>query len=436
MPEPKRADAAKPKRAPPPRGKAGTDDVLQEANRRLLMAALRANEERDAQAELATAMRELLERGGAGDQQLRSEVELLRTITTNVSSALVLLDARGFPIFINPAAEAMFGYSLSEVAGTLFHLAVHYQHPDGRIFLVEECAVEGAIAAQISLNDHRDIYVRKDGSFLPVRCDVAVLQLAGLRVGTVLEIRDRTAEARAEEAKRDFVALIAHDLRTPLTSVQGHVQLLQRRLIRDGGSGPGQLESLQAIAQAAQRMNVMIQELLDASRLESGVVPLSRAPIDISALVTLGVEHLASAEERARVTVHTSVPAVIAFGDGQRIERVVANLLSNALKYSPPDAPVRVEVQRGDSEAIVVVRDRGAGIPKDRLPLLFQRFARLEHPHADPGGVGLGLYIARLIVEAHGGRVWAESEIGQGTTIGFAIRLDVSDRASAEPGGD
>ena len=427
MPQPKRDDSAKPKDRPPHRADTGTDDALQEANRRLLMAALRANEERDAQAALAGAMREMLEKGGVGDQQLRSEIELLRAITTNVSSALVLLDARGHAIFINPAAQAMFGYGLSELEGTSFHFAVHHHHRDGRPFSVEECAVEGAIAAQTSLHDHRDVYVRKNGTFLPVRCDIAVLQLAGLRVGTVLEIRDRSAEASAEEAKQDFVALIAHDLRTPLTSVQGHVQLLKRRLTRDGRGQPGELDNLEAIAQAARRMNVMIQELLDASRLESGIVPLSRAPIDISALVDLVVEQLASAEERARVTVHTSAPAVIAFADSPRMERVVANLLSNALKYSPPDAPVRVDVRRGDGEAMVVVLDRGAGIPEDRLPLLFQRFARLERPHADPGGVGLGLYIARLIVEAHGGRVWADSEVGKGSRIGVAVPLDVSD---------
>jgi len=433
MPQPKRAGSAKPRHAPPYRADTGTDDGLQEANRRLLMSALAANEERDALAALAAAMREMLEKGGVGDQQLRSEIELLRTITTNVSSALVLLDARGHPIFVNPAGQAMFGYGLGELEGTPFHLAVHHHHPDGRPFPVEDCAVEGAIGAEMPLRDHLDVYVRKDGTFLPVRCDRAVLRLAGLRVGIVLELRDRSVEARAEEAKRDFVALIAHDLRTPLTSVQGHVQLLQRRLTRDGGSEPGELENLEAIEQAARRMDVMIQELLDASRLESGVVPLHRAPADIAALVTLVVEQLGSAEERARVTVRTPTPAIIAFADSPRLDRVIVNLLSNALKYSPPDAPVRIDVRRGDDEAIVVVLDRGAGIPSDRLPLLFQRFARLERPHADPGGVGLGLYIARLIVEAHGGRVWAESEIGAGSTIGFAIPLHVSDPGASRP---
>lgn len=436
MPQPKGDGPAEPDRSPTHHPDTGTDDALQEANRRLLMAALAANEERDALAALAAAMREMLEKGGVGDQQLRSEIELLRSITANVSSALVLLDARGYPIFINPAGQTMFGYGLTELEGTSFHLAVHHHYPDGRPFSVEDCTVEGAIEADEPLRDHLDAYVRKDGTFLPVRCDRAVLRLAGLRVGIVLEFRDRSAEARAEEAKRDFVALIAHDLRTPLTSVQGHVQLLQRRLIRDGGSEPGEPENLEAIAQAARRMDLMIQELLDASRLESGIVPLHRAPVDISALVALVVEQLAAGVERARVTVRTSTPAVIAFADGPRLERVVVNLLSNALKYSPPTGPVRVDVRRGDGEAIVEVVDRGAGIPSDRLPLLFQRFARLERPHPDPGGVGLGLYIARLIAEAHGGRVWAESEVGTGSTIGFAIPLDVSDRASAEQRGD
>lgn len=181
---------------PPP---TGPEDALREANRRLLLAALEANEERDSQVALATAMRELLEKGDAGDLELRSEVELLRTITANVSSALLLLDVRSHPLFMNPAAEAMFGYRLTETRDAPFHEAVHHRHPDGRPFPIEECPIHAAITKGTSLHGHRAVFIRKDGALLPVACNVTPLQLAGREVGAVLEVRDRSVEARAEE---------------------------------------------------------------------------------------------------------------------------------------------------------------------------------------------------------------------------------------------
>lgn len=429
MPQHKQDGPATPKHAPP-HPKVGSDDVLREANRRLLEASLKANEERDAQTALATAMRELLGRGDAGDPALRSEVELLRSITANVSVGLVLLDEGSHPIFINSAAEALFGYTLSEIRDVPFHESVHHHHPDGRPFPLDECVIASAIGTQSSLRQHRDVFVRKDGAFFPVSCDVSPLEIAGKRLGAVLEVGDRSAEAQAEGAKRDLVALIAHDLRTPLASVQGHVQLLRRRASRDSGRDPSEVQSLESIAQGALRMNAMIQELLDASLLESGVVPLSPVPVDITTLVALVVAQLSSTGERERVHVE-STPAIIASADKQRIERVTANLLSNALKYSPPHEPVHIDVRRSAGEAVVTVADRGPGIPTEQLPMLFQRFVRVERAQPDPGGFGLGLYIARLIVEAHGGRIWAESRVGSGSTIGFAVPLDVSDAAEA-----
>ena len=430
MPEGKGDSGARQEGAPA-RKRIGPDDALREANRRLLLAALKADEERDAQTALATAMRELLGRGDADEQAIRTEVKLLRTITANTSSALLLLDARSHPLFINPAGETLFGYRLTEIKDVPFHDTVHHHHSDGTPFPIEGCAIAAAVTASTALHDERAVFICKDGTLLPVRCDVVPLQIGGQPLGAVLEVRDRSAEARAEEAKRDLVALIAHDLRTPLTSVQGHVQMLQRRVTSEGDSARWELPSLESIERAARRMEAMLQELLDASRLESGVVPLSRAPVDISELAARAAAQLTSAEDRERVTVDAPPSAVMAFADAGRIERVVANLIGNALKYSPAHAPLRVEIRRGEGEAVVAVIDRGPGIPADQLPLLFQRYVRLDRTRSDPdrpdpGGTGLGLYIARLIVEAHGGRIWAESEIGKGSTVAFSVPLDAS----------
>lgn len=222
--------------APLPRRQAKRDD-LQEANRRLLTAGLEASARADAQSSLASALRLLLEGRDEEEQGLRDEYQLLRSITDTLTSAVFLVDSSGDPIFVNPAAEAMFGYTLAEIARAPIHFAIHHHYPDGRPFPIEECAIETALTTRTPMRGHRDSFVRKDGTFLPVQCDIGLLAVGGQLLGAVLEIRDRSLEERAEEAKRDYVALIAHDLRTPLTAVRGQADLLQRRSKRSGSTG-------------------------------------------------------------------------------------------------------------------------------------------------------------------------------------------------------
>lgn len=418
--------------APLPRGQAKRDD-LREANRRLLKAGLEASAQAEAQTSLASALRLLLEGRDQKEQGLHEENQLLRSITDTVTSALFLVDSRAHPIFVNPAAEAMFGYTLAEIAHAPLHLAVHHHHPDGRPFPIEDCAVDTALTIRTPMRGHREVFVRKDGTFLEVQCDIGLLEIGGQRLGAVLEIRDRSLEERAEEAKRDYVALIAHDLRNPLTTVQGQAQALQRRSQRKGNSDSKDVESLAAIVANTQRMGAMIEDLLESSQLESGALLLRRRPIDLSRLAAEVVAQLPSVDERQRIRVLAPSPGPRVSADAARIERVLMNLLQNALKYSPADASVELEVRQGADEALVAVIDHGAGIPVDELPRLFQRFSRVGRAEAGPGGFGLGLYIARLIVEAHGGRVWAESEVGTGSKFGFALPSAAPSSAMAPP---
>jgi len=313
----------------------------------------------------------------------------------------------------------MFGSTLAEIAHSPIHVAIHHHYPDGRPFAIEDCVIETALTNRTPMRGHRDVFVRKDGTFLAVQCDIGPLEIAGERLGAVLEIRDRSVEERAEEAKRDYVALIAHDLRTPLTAARGQAELLQRRSKRRGDSDDG--GSFESIVANTRRMEAMIQDLIESSQLESGALLLRRTPIDLSRLATDVVAQVVAAEERHRIRIIAPAPGPRVFADAARIERVLMNLLQNALKYSAASAPIELEVRQAADEVVVSVTDHGAGIPVDLLPRLFQRFSRIRRGEADPGGFGLGLYIARLIVEAHGGRVWAESAVGSGSRIGFSL---------------
>jgi PAS domain S-box-containing protein len=404
---------------------------LREANRQLLQAGLEAGARADAQTSLASALRRLLENRDQEERGVHDELELLRSITDNVSVAVFLVDARAHPIYLNPAAEAMFGFTLSEIQDASMHQAVHHHHPDGRDFPPKDCLINTALHARTMLRDHEDVFVRKDGTFFPARCDVSPLGIGGSQLGAVWEVRDRTREARAEEAKREYVALIAHDLRTPLSALRGHAELLARRLRRDQGSNEDRLLSLDSIVASAQRMEAMIREIIESSHLESGALVLHRSPVHLSQLAAQ-VAAQVPPEERPRVEVIPAPGGPLVSVDRDRIERVLMNLLQNALKYSAPEAPVRIEVREDAREMVIAVIDRGVGIPAHELPEIFQRFVRAREAQARSDGFGLGLYIARLIVEAHGGRVWAESVVGTGSRIGFALPLDAGTDATGE----
>jgi signal transduction histidine kinase len=170
-------------------------------------------------------------------------------------------------------------------------------------------------------------------------------------------------------------------------------------------------------------MNSMITDLVDSARLETGQIRLNRTSFDLKGFVVDLRERMARARpgriERIQVESREGLPPVLA--DPDRLERILANLLSNSLKYSEPDTPVTVRLVRADGEVVTSVADRGHGIAPEELPQLFGKYYRTRAGREHPESLGLGLYITRKLVEAHGGRIWAESEVGRGSTFSFSL---------------
>ena len=177
------------------------------------------------------------------------------------------------------------------------------------------------------------------------------------------------------------------------------------------------------IVLACRRMNAMIQDLVDVARLGSRQLQLKRKPVDLRPFVFNLKERLTDvvATERIQVNAREDVPPVSA--DPDRLERILTNLLSNALKYSEPGTEITVGLEQRGGEVVISVSDRGPGIPLEDRPLLFQRFRRLRTARERRDGLGLGLYITKGLVEAHGGQIWVESEVGTGSTFSFTLPL-------------
>lgn len=239
--------------------------------------------------------------------------------------------------------------------------------------------------------------------------------------GVVATYTDITQLHELQEQREIYIHTVSHDLRAPLTAIQGHAQLLKVAL--DAAAMNGDISiSTDAIVRSAQRMNVMIQDLVDAARLEGKQLALHPHPINLADYVSELCQRVAAVMDTARlqIDIPADLPPVAA--DDDRLERILMNLLSNAMKYSTPDTPVRIEAHRQDHDVVIAISDQGPGIDPHEIPRLFERFYRGKSERK-PEGIGLGLYITRMLVEAHGGRIWVTSTPGIGSTFAFTLPL-------------
>lgn len=220
----------------------------------------------------------------------------------------------------------------------------------------------------------------------------------------------------------DLIATASHELKSPLTSILGGAQYVERLLARPLPEVEQAIAWTRVIQNQVRTMTLLIDSLLDASRVQTGAFDLRRAPCDLAECVATALGRL-DPDLQARVTVTGPRHSVRGRWDRHRIEQVLANLLDNALKYSPEGAPVSVGVESRAEEVEVAVTDHGAGIPRDELPRLVERFYRAANARAGTApGTGLGLYICNQIIAAHGGRLWAESAgPDQGSTFRFTL---------------
>ncbi len=292
---------------------------------------------------------------------------------------------------------------------------------------------------------HRQETIRHaDGTRLPVLLNAVALDgrlLAGLAASgqpsslssaepaALVVVQDITPLKEAERLKDQFLGLVAHELRNPLAALKGFAQTLLRH--SQGGKGttlaPWQQEALSEIDLATDRLNRLTEDLLDVVRLQAGRLVLHRKAIDLATLTRHVLAQMGQQSSRHQLTLSTSLSRLVAQADGGRIEQVLTNLLTNAIKYSPDGGPVEVTllVATEGQEALLSIRDHSIGIPQAEQAQFFGRFVRASNGEAQGiSGTGLGLYLCRELVAQHGGNIWFESTEGVGST--FLLRLPLS----------
>lgn len=311
----------------------------------------------------------------------------------------------------NGAAHAF----LDRPVGSLVGLSTTSAFLDARIEAIIQSARETGSASG-------EVRLRSDGAVLIARARRSPVH------GVWLVLEDVTELRRLQQIRAEFIENLSHELRTPLTTVSLLAETLTREADAAGDAIPAKMrDRIAKIEVETGHLVQMVNELLDLSRIETGVGPILLDDVDLARIATATLERLRLFADRQGVTLKADVPAAVPMvrGDEARLGQVLVNLLHNAVKFSPDGGNVTIAVRAYGSDVLTSVTDQGVGIPKVAQARIFERFYKVDRARVrgEAGGTGLGLAIARHVIEQHGGRIWVESEEGVGSTFSFALPI-------------
>jgi PAS domain S-box-containing protein len=355
--------------------------------------------------------------------ELSKLTEQSELLLSSVGEGIYGVDRHGLVTFANPAAAHILGMRVEDLIGLPAHDAWHDLQPDGTPYPIEDCYVTQAIRSGIRTHVAEDFYRRPDATTVPVEVTASPLSTAEGIQGAVVVFRDTTQRREIDRMKSEFVSVVSHELRTPLTAIRGSLGLLAGGAL---GELPERANRMVAIAlESSERLTRLINDILDLERIEAGTTPMDLADHSVAELVDGAVEQMSVLAANAHVTLRVISVQGTVRANADRVTQTLLNLIGNAIKFSPPGTTVTVTADEStiDPDEIEFrVSDQGRGIPEDKLESIFKRFDQVDSSDArEKGGTGLGLAICRSIVERHGGRIWAESTPGEGSTFTFTL---------------
>lgn len=347
----------------------------------------------------------------AAEQVIKEAEARLRQILESLPVGLMMVDLDGKVVLSNRTFEEVFGYKLADIEGkNVENIFTDSRARKVNIAYITENALSRA---------HECLAEKPDGSEVPVEISFREIEtLDGKRlIGLVLDITDRH---EVELMKAQFVQMVSHDLRTPLTSVQSYLDLLGRGVY--GNLTESGTQKLALLNKSVDRLVNMIRDLLDIERWESGHLKITIADTTLNAIIEPSLEAVNSHREVKKVSISTPQEDLKIRGDSERLVQVVINLLHNAIKFSPEKGKIDLTARRENGFVEIDIKDEGPGIPADLQKAIFERFKQVSDEDATvKKGTGLGLAISKSIVEAHGGTIGVTSEEGKGSTFWFKL---------------
>lgn len=364
-------------------------------------------------------------------QQAERELERLsrrnELILESVGEGVYGINLAGECSFVNPAALSFTGHSREELMKAVhtMHEILQPKKADGSDYIWEESPTYATLNDGEVRRVKGEIMWRKDGSSFPVDYVVTPIVEEDERIlGAVVTFQDITERRAIEQMKNEFISIVSHELRTPLTSIRGSLGLLASGLLK---KFPDKAEKMLKISvENTDRLVRLINDILDIERLESGKVTVEQIECDLANLMLGASETMQAMANDNGVKLVVEPFSVKVWADSDRCLQVLTNLLSNAIKFSGEKGEVRLSAETVELDdgrwARVAVRDNGRGIPPEKMSKIFERFGQVDASDSrEKGGTGLGLPICRTIVEQHGGRLWVESVVGEGSTFLFTL---------------
>jgi len=358
--------------------------------------------------------------------QQRYEERRIAALLDAVGDGLLILKADHTIEHCNPALARMLGIPMAQIRGHKHEEVILWaKNKDG--MTLEQAEVGGW-----PLTPNASLYVEGDlersvGPSLPVGITYApLLSTDGVLLNVIGVVRDISRFREADELKSTFVSVVSHELKTPVALIKGYVSTLRR----EDASWDREIvqDSLAVIEEEADRLTDLIENLLDASRLQAGALSINLSDVDLSALTRRIAERFQTQENSHRISVSFPANFPVILADEDRISQVLSNLISNAIKYSSGGGEITIRGQVHPQQVVICVSDQGPGIAAGDIPYIFDRFYRSQDASRKTKGAGLGLYLARAVVEAHGGRIWVDSKSGEGARICFSLPRDDSRR--------
>ena len=356
-------------------------------------------------------------------EHLRLQREL---ILNSAGDGICGLDQEGRCTFINPAGARMLGWQPEELTGKYLHDVLHGALGDGSRCVSETCQLQAALRNGMTHHSADDVFSRKNGTSVAVDSVITPIRNDdGHTLGAVLAFRDMTERRAVEHMKDEFISVVSHELRTPLTAIRGSLGLLASGKLCQNQAA---CQRMAAVGVAnADRLARLVNDILNLERIESGRVNMEKKLCDSAELMRAAADLMRVTVDGQGVTLSVELFSASIRVDSDRISQVLINLLSNAIKFSIRGSLVLLTAEHREGEIVFEVRDRGRGIPASKLSSIFERFQQVDATDSrEKGGTGLGLAICRNIVAQHGGRIWVESTVGQGSSFFFSLPLQGS----------
>lgn len=351
--------------------------------------------------------------------EISQQKQHLDVVLDSAADGILILDPSFRILRVNRTFTRLTGFGQVECVGEPYDIVIRWLRKETDASLEAAEAGGWPLSAQSTLYIEGDMIVKEGGALSVGITYAPAIDVDGKLLSIVATVRDITKFREAEELKSTFISIISHELRTPVALIKGYVGTLRRE---DASWDPDVVhDSLAVIEEEADRLSSLIDDLLDASRLQAGALELKRSEVSLEELAERMAKRFGTQSEKHEIELRfpNDFPPVPA--DENRLMQVLGNLLSNAIKYSPDGGKITVAGRHNKDQVIVCVQDEGPGIALEDVPRIFNLFYRSNQAARKTKGAGLGLFLAKAVVEAHGGKIWVEDRIESGAQICFSL---------------